>query len=229
MPATDNIPQSPTFGPFSACKFQPAAIPFTPVTAAEIARLVNARRIGPDSWVGGHCPLPAHRRGDIHGGLSIRQCDDKTLIFCHSCGRGATPEIVRALGLSMGALFRPLTPQERARLRRERIVRQGADERRAQAEREVAERCRLLTILEDALFERLLIAEGTEADELAKQWHETLTLGREVKEAGEALHPLHIPTRCSTCLSDRCPHWQAQVARWWPHGERLPVYPKGAA
>lgn len=228
MPATDNTPQSPTFRPFSACKFQPAAIPFTPVTAAEIAQLARARKTGPDRWLG-HCPGPAHRCGDRHPSLSIRQNGERTLLHCFVCGAGTTPEIVRALGLSMSSLSCPLTPAEWARALEKRRLQQRMEDRRAQAEREVAERCRLLTTLEDALFERLLIAEGTEADELAKQWHENVTLGRDAEEAWEALHPLHIPTRCPTCRSDRCPHWQAQVARWWPHGERLPGYLKEAA
>ena len=84
----------------------------TPVTAAEIARLTRARRIGPDRWLG-HCPGPAHRRGDRRGSVRIRQCCDRVLIFCPVCGKGATSEIVAALGLPMASLFRTLTPQER--------------------------------------------------------------------------------------------------------------------
>jgi hypothetical protein len=193
---------------------------FTPFVAAEIARLTRARRIGPDKWVGGHCPGPAHRRDDMHGGLSIRQADDKTLIFCFVCGREATPEIVRALGLSMASLSRPLTPAERARLHGERIVRQRAGERQARAEREVAERCRVCALLEDALFERLLVAEGTEADELAMQWHEALSQLRDAEAAWAGLHPFRMPKRCPTCGSDQCPHWQKQIASMRPHHER---------
>lgn len=197
--------------------------PFTPVTAAEIAQLTNARKAGPDRWMG-HCPGSAHRRCDRNSSLSIRQCGDRVLIFCFACGKEATPEIVEALGLSMAALSRPLPPELRAQLRNERIVQLAAEQRQARAERLVTDRCRLLARLEDALFGPLLRAEGVEADALAAEWHATLALSRDANEAWEELHPLRIPKRCSTCLSDRCPHWQAQVARWWPHGERRPQY-----
>jgi hypothetical protein len=198
------------------------ATPFAPVVD-EILRLTGARRVGPDRYIG-HCPLPTHRHGDLRASLSIRKTSDRLLLYCF---RGcSSASVLQALGFRWANLSRPLTPDERMHALEERRLQQGALQRQARAERIVADRCRLLARPEDALFERLLVAEGTEADELARQWHSILTLEREADEAWEELHPLRIPKRCPTSLSADCPHWQAQVSRWWPHGERRPPYEK---
>ena len=102
----------------------------TALVAADIARLTSARKLGPDRWLG-HCPGPAHRRGDRHGSLNIRQVGDRKAIHCFVCGSEATPQIVGALGLTMGALFRPLTPADRMRMHQQRRVQQRIEERQA--------------------------------------------------------------------------------------------------
>jgi hypothetical protein len=157
------------------------ATPFAPVVD-EILRLTGARRVGPDRYMG-HCPLPTHRHGDLRASLSIRKTSDRLLLYCF---RGcSSASVLQALGFRWANLSRPLTPDERMHALEERRLQQGALQRQARAERIVADRCRLLARLEDALFERLLVAEGTEADELARRWHSILTLEREADEAWE--------------------------------------------
>lgn len=70
-------------------------------------RLERVRQTGPGRWIAS-CPTSAHTHGDRSRGLSIRQIDDRLLIYCHA-GCGAA-EIMEALGLSLSHLYeRPLS------------------------------------------------------------------------------------------------------------------------
>jgi len=46
---------------------------------------------------------PAH--DDTNPSLSVKAIDGRVLLYCHVCGREATPGIIAALGLTMGDLF----------------------------------------------------------------------------------------------------------------------------
>jgi hypothetical protein len=67
-----------------------------------LSQLTNVRQTAPGRWIAS-CPTAAHRHGDRSRGLSIREIQDRVLIYCHAgCGAG---EIVEALGLTLGDLY----------------------------------------------------------------------------------------------------------------------------
>jgi hypothetical protein len=72
-------------------------------------RLSRVKQTGPARWIAS-CPTGAHPHGDRSRGLSIREADDRVLIYCHA-GCGAV-DIVEALGLTLGDLYdRPLSSE----------------------------------------------------------------------------------------------------------------------
>jgi len=71
-----------------------------------LGRLTRVKQTGPARWIAS-CPTGAHPHGDRSRGLSIREADDRVLIYCHA-GCGAV-DVVEALGLTLGDLYeRPL-------------------------------------------------------------------------------------------------------------------------
>jgi len=67
-----------------------------------IDRLSRVKSTGPDRWIAS-CPTGAHAHGDRSRGLSIRQVDDRVLLYCHG-GCGAV-DVVEALGLKLSDLY----------------------------------------------------------------------------------------------------------------------------
>lgn len=67
-----------------------------------INRLTRVKQTAKDRWVAS-CPTAVHRHGDRSRGLSIREVQDRVLIFCHA-GCGAA-EVLDAIGLSLGDLY----------------------------------------------------------------------------------------------------------------------------
>jgi hypothetical protein len=66
-------------------------------------RLEDARQTGQNQW---QARCPAH--DDSHASLSIGQGDaGKVLLYCHVCGKEATPAIVESIGLTMSDLDPP--------------------------------------------------------------------------------------------------------------------------
>lgn len=63
-------------------------------------RLHGVKKVGPDKWQA-FCPLHENPPDGHTRSLSIAWKGDKVLFYCHSCGKLATPEIVRKLGLEM--------------------------------------------------------------------------------------------------------------------------------
>jgi hypothetical protein len=75
-------------------------------------RLQRVKATGSNTWLAS-CPTTAHKHGDRSRGLSIREADDRVLIYCHA-GCGAV-DIVEALGLTLADLYdRPVEHRREA-------------------------------------------------------------------------------------------------------------------
>ena len=102
------------------------------VSAAEIARMTRARRVGSDRYLG-HCPnVAAHKHGDRNASLSIRQLSDRVLLRCFACND--TPAILRFLNITYAHISPPL-PNRPLRFHDSRprplpVVRDSEEERR---------------------------------------------------------------------------------------------------
>ena len=56
------------------------------VAARLLSRLANVRETASSRWIAS-CPTSGHLHGDRSRGLSIREIDDRLLIYCHAgCG-----------------------------------------------------------------------------------------------------------------------------------------------
>jgi len=69
------------------------------MNAAEIAQLFHGKRSG-NSWM---ALCPCH--DDKQASLSISQGDKGAVVFCHVCGKSATPDILATVDLKMTDLF----------------------------------------------------------------------------------------------------------------------------
>jgi len=74
----------------------------------------EAKRTGEGAWLA-RCPGPVHAHGDRNPSLSITRGTDRALLYCHA--GDATPDIAKALGLPMLALYDAPLPEREARKR----------------------------------------------------------------------------------------------------------------
>lgn len=65
-------------------------------------RLERVKKTGLDRWIAS-CPTSEHAHGDRSRGLSVRQVDDRVLLYCHG-GCGAV-DVVEAIGLKLSDLY----------------------------------------------------------------------------------------------------------------------------
>jgi len=66
-------------------------------------RLEGTKQTGPDKWAA-RCP----NHDDRHASLSVARGDDgRALLFCHACGKEATPAILAKIGLTLADTFPP--------------------------------------------------------------------------------------------------------------------------
>jgi hypothetical protein len=85
------------------------------VAARLLSRLANVRETASSRWIAS-CPTSGHPHGDRSRGLSIREVDDRLLIYCHA-GCGAA-EILEALGLTLSHLYeQPLSQRSVGQIR----------------------------------------------------------------------------------------------------------------
>ncbi len=85
--------------------------------AAELlSRLEGLRARGPGSWIA-RCPGPLHKREDRHPSLSVRECEDGTVLLKCFVGCSAA-EILQARGLELRDLFPAHDKQTSTRPRR---------------------------------------------------------------------------------------------------------------
>jgi hypothetical protein len=140
------------------------------MTAAEIARLLDARPCGRGKWRG-PCPSPAHLSNSPK--LSIREGDDgRTLIHCFAGCR--IQDVLEAAQLLMSDLFAgpPPTPEQRRRADAERQQREAEAEVRRRQRRLLADRYRTLSDTVHTIGARLVVMpEGREGDALALVYH----------------------------------------------------------
>lgn len=153
--------------------------------AEAVADHLKARPTGRLRW---SARCPAHE--DRSPSLSISEGrDGRVLVHCFG---GCRPEaILKAVGLTFADVqpnSAPLSSAERARLAREREAREAAEHEHRQRERVVIDRIRRLEAVEDALMEKLVyMAEGEEANAVARLYHHTLDLRRNAEEAWEKM------------------------------------------
>jgi hypothetical protein len=116
------------------------------MTAADIADMLHARRIGCQRW---QTKCPSHP--DRHPSLAISQGQSGVLLKCWSAG--CSPErIVKAMGLPMSALFdASLAPEQRKQAVQAKAARDNEQAHQRAADRQQRDRVYKLEKLRDAL------------------------------------------------------------------------------
>jgi hypothetical protein len=159
------------------------------MTAAELARLCDGRRVKPGQWMG-RCPNRiAHAHGDRNRSLSLREGEGGCVLV--NCFTGCdTEEVLRALGLTWADLYpdKQLTPQQWTAIARERERREAWALERKQRERKLTEDlCRWETLRDSLGIKLAAQPEGNAGDELARLFHQALDRVRAMEEQLDTL------------------------------------------